>query len=113
MSEIKKRVEEAQKNAITHSSTCHELIQSKGLKSAMEYCAAQGIEPPQCSLEAVSTNADKMRGLAVKMLSETKWWKRRLKNQACQAFEQEQRTNGSVTNFISRESLVHYRANKK
>lgn len=113
MPEIKVRVEEAQKEAVRHSITCYKLIQDKGLEAAIEYCKLQGIIPPQCSLISKTGHAEKMRATAARMLSETKWWKRRLKNQAWQKFETEQRVNGLVTDVISKESLVYYKANKR
>ncbi|QUM85970.1 hypothetical protein [Moritella sp. 28] len=113
MSELKTRVEEAQKEAVTHSITCYKLIQNEGLKVAIEYCESKGIAPPQCSLSANTCHAEKMRSIAARMLSETKWWKRRLKNKEWQEFEAEQRAKGLVTNVISKESLVYYKANKR
>ncbi|MDI5832565.1 hypothetical protein OCF84_21410 (plasmid) [Shewanella xiamenensis] len=113
MTEIDLRIKQETKNAITHSVACEKLIMSGDLKGAIDYCVKQGIEPPQCSLTAQSANADKMRAIAERMLCDTKWWSRRLKRKAMMQFEQEQRENGHVTNFISDESLKHYQANKR
>jgi len=111
--EINKRVEEAIKKAITHSVECDKRIKNDGLHSAIEYCKMQGIEPPQCSLSAQSPNADKQRAIAERMLLETKWWKRRLKNKALQDFEQEQINLGNVTNYISDELSKYNKANRR
>lgn len=113
MSEIDLRIKQKTNNAITHSVACDKLIMNRDLKGAIDYCVKNGIEPPQCSLTAQSANADKMRSIAERMLSDTKWWARRLKRHAMMQFEHEQRANGHVTNYISDESLRHYQANKR
>lgn len=110
--ELKKRVDLAQSFAPKHSLECEKILNAKGLSQALEYCSDQGIAPPECSLTAISTNADKMRAIAARMLCETKWWKRRLKTQTIQAFENEQRINGKVTNYISDATLAYTKANK-
>ncbi|WP_434949785.1 hypothetical protein ACRWQL_00400 (plasmid) [Shewanella sp. HL-SH4] len=113
MSEIELRIKLATKKAITHSVVCEKFIIDGDLKGALDYCVKQGIDAPQCSLTAKSDNADKMRSIAEKMLSESKWWARRLKNQAMMQFEHEQIAQGLVTNCISEESFKHYQANKR
>lgn len=100
------------KNALKHSIECDKIIQTNGLSGALDYCRTQGIEPPQCSLTAQSDNADMQRKKAERMLCETKWWERRLKNQAIQIFESEKISSGQVTNIVSDETLAHYKANK-
>jgi len=111
MHDIAKQVSEVKKTALTHSLNCEQLIVSGGLKAALDYAANQGIKPPECSLEAQSANADKMRTTASRMLCESKWWARRLKNQAVRHVEQEQTNQGKVTNFISDEMLKYQGAN--
>lgn len=113
MSEIDLRINLATKKAITHSVACEKLIMNGDLKGAIDYCVKQGIEAPQCSLAAKSENADKMRSIAERMLSDSKWWTRRLKNLAMMQFENEQRAKGLVTNCISDESFKHYQANRR
>lgn len=110
--ELKRRIEDTEKGAIEHSLVCGRIIDDKGLAAGLEYCQQQGIEPPQCSLTAESANADMLRVKAARMLSETKWWKRRLRNQASMQFELEQMKAGNVTNVISDASLAYYKANK-
>jgi len=70
-----------------------------------------GIEPPQCSLSAKSSNADVQRAKAARMLGESKWWSRRLKNKTIQNFEAKQREVGLVTNSVSDELLKYNKAN--
>ena len=53
-----------------------------------------------------------LRAKASRMLSETKWWVKQLKNKAIQDFEQEQRCQGLVTNYISDELRAYHSANK-
>lgn len=113
MSEIDLRINLATKKAIIHSVACEKFIMNDDLKSAIEYCIKQGIEAPQCSLTAKSENADKMRLIAERMLSESKWWTRRLKGQAMMQFESEKIAKGLVTNCISDESFKHYKANTR
>jgi hypothetical protein len=113
MSEINRRIHLATKNAIVHSVTCEKLIMNNDLKGAIAYCEQQNLEPPQCSLTAASPNAEKMRLIAARMLSETKWWTKRLKNQSIQQFEHELISKGFVTNGISDETLKYHLANKR
>lgn len=113
MSEIDLCIKNATKNALTHSVNCEKLILNGDLKAALDYCSQQGIEPPQCSLTAKSSNADKMRATAARMMSEPIWWSRRLKNQAMQDFELDKIAKGHVTKGISDESLKHYEANRR
>jgi hypothetical protein len=110
MSEIKVLVKKAQEKAVSHSLHCEKVIADSGLVKAMEYAREQGIEPPQCSLTAESSNADKQRAKAARMLSESAWWARRLKKQAEQSYEEVQCDLGKVNNFISDEMLVYQKA---
>jgi hypothetical protein len=111
MSKIKERVNKAQDKAVIHSLHCESLIFSIGLASALEYAREQAIEPPQCSLTAKSSNADKQREKAARMLSESAWWARRLKKQAEQSYEEMQRDAGKVNNLMSDEMLIYQKAN--
>ena len=71
----------------THAYNSSKLIEHSGLESAVEYCKLQRIDPPQCSFTAVSKNADMLRDKARRMLSDEKWWARRLRMQAIQGHE--------------------------
>jgi hypothetical protein len=108
---IKELVNEALKSASVHSLKCEDLICTQSLAKAMEYTESMGIEPPQCSLSAKSSNADVQRAKAARMLGETKWWSRRLENQAIQNFEAKQRELGLVTDSMSDELLKYQNAN--
>lgn len=112
MSKLELQIEEAQSYAEFHARKCSDILASKGLADALEYCEKQGIEPPQCSLTATSANAENLRANAARMLSKEKWWKRRLGNKAGQEIELLQIQSGKVTNFISDESL-EYHVNKR
>ena len=111
--DLKERIDEAEAKASEKAITCDELLRNKGLKEAIAYCNLQGVEPPQCSLTAQSANADRLREKAARMLSETTWWKRRLRNKAKQDFEFEQISKGKVTNVVSDASLRYDTANRK
>ena len=114
MSKLELQVEQAQSYAEFHALKCSEMLVADGLPKALEYCREQGIEPPQCSLTAQSVSAENLRTKAARMLSEAKWWKRRLGSQAGQQFEHQQILEGKVTNFISDESLeFHNRKRRK
>lgn len=113
MSKLEALIDNAQANAEMHAKRCAELIPKNGLAAALEYCQQQGIEPPQCSLTADSSNARMLRETAARMLSETKWWKRRLGNKAGRDFEHRQISLGKVTNIISDESLEYYLSKKR
>ncbi len=114
MSELELKIDEAESCAELHALKCSEILEADGLPEALEYCREQGIEPPQCSLTAQSMNADNLRVKAARMLSEEKWWKRRLGNQAGRKFEHEKILAGEVTSFISEESLeFHNRKRRK
>jgi len=69
-SEIESIVEASQPAAASHAAKCTSLLSSNKLAEAIEYCKAQGIDPPQCSLTAESTNAQKLREIAKGMLSD-------------------------------------------
>jgi hypothetical protein len=109
---IKDLVDEAIKKSASHSAECERLISTIGLTHALSYAENLGIRLPQCSLTAKSRNADILRAKASRMLSETKWWTKQLKNKAVQDFEHEQRCQGLVTNYISDELRVYHSANK-
>lgn len=113
MSELEALIINAQSQAEVHAKYCTDLIHKEGLAAALEYCQQQGIEPPQCSLTADSSNARMLRKKAARMLTETKWWKRRLGNQAGRDFEHRQMLHGKVTNIISDESLEYYLSKKR
>lgn len=110
--ELKKRVADAEGKAVENALACDKIMRNDGLGAAMEFCKSKGIEPPQCSLTAKSPNADNQREKAVRMLSESDWWKRRLRNQAKQVFEHEKITAGNVTNAISDASFEYDKTNR-
>lgn len=83
---LKLFIEERVKQSEKHFKKCLFLIKKEMLKEAIEYCQDQGIKPPQCSLSYESEHANLMRETAKRMLTEEKWWKRRLKNQAIQEY---------------------------
>ena len=112
MTVISDEVKEAKKKALHHSLQCEKLIVECGLKAAIEYAGEQGIEPPQCSLESQSTNADKMRATASRMLCETKWWARRLKNQSLRKSEVRNIKQGLVSDGVSDDLVKYHKANK-
>ncbi|WP_133408167.1 hypothetical protein [Parashewanella tropica] len=113
MVNLELQIEQAESYAELHAQKCSDIISANGLKEALEYCKKQGINPPQCSLTAQSLNADNQRAKAKRMLSEVKWWKRRLGVQAGQTFELKQIQSGKVTDCISNESLEHYKKKRR
>jgi hypothetical protein len=62
-------------------------------------------------LTAESSNADKQRAKAARMLSESAWWARRLKKQVEESYEEMHRDAGKVNNLISDEMLIYQKAN--
>lgn len=80
--------------ALKHSNVCRELLDDNRLADALAYCAAQGVEPPQCSLTADSANADRLRAIAKNMLSDYGWWVKRLKIRAARESEMERIRRG-------------------
>lgn len=113
MSQLKNLVAKEQAQAELHAMNCAELILKNGLVAALKYCQEQGIEPPQCSLTADSSNARMLREKATRMLSETKWWERRLGVKAGRNFEYRQIMEGKVTSVISDETLEYYLSKKR
>ncbi|MDP2716912.1 MULTISPECIES: hypothetical protein [Chromatiaceae] len=107
MSELEYLIEQEQAHAALHANHCSDLIKKEGLASALLYCQLQGIDPPQCSLKAESSNARMLREKAARMLSDIRWWERRLGTKAGRDFEYQQILNGKVTNIISDESLEY------
>lgn len=61
-----------------HATACKALLDAGKLADALAYCAAQRVDPPQCSLTAESPNAHKLRMLAMNHLSDEAWWRKRL-----------------------------------
>jgi len=90
LSQLKNLIAQEQDHAEIHAKHCSELILKNGLAAALKYCLDQGIEPPQCSLTADSTNAKMLREKAARMLCETRWWERRLGVKAGRDFEYRQ-----------------------
>lgn len=115
MSSLKERINAEKAKAAVFAASCEALlvIGGSGLAEAMEFCRGKGIEPPQCSLTAQSLNADLLRMKARRMLSEIKWWSRRLEQKAVIDFENEQRSAGMVTQYVSDELLAYHRSNKR
>ena len=64
--------------ASKHASSCITMLDARNLEGALAYCAAQRIDPPQCSLTANSPNANRLRAKAMEHLSDAKWWQKRL-----------------------------------
>lgn len=65
-------------DATKHATACIALLDAGRLADALTYCAAQRVDPPQCSLTAESPNANKLRMLATNHLSDDAWWLKRL-----------------------------------
>lgn len=99
--EIEAAVEISQQAAESHAAHCAAILLNGRLAEALDYCKAQGIEPPQCSLTAESPNAHRLREKAKGMLSDAGWWKKRLKTKALRDFEHSQIRAGNVTQGIS------------
>lgn len=64
--------------ATKHATACMALLKAGKLAEALAYCAAQRVDPPQCSLTAESPNAHKLRVKAMDHLSDEAWWRKRL-----------------------------------
>lgn len=110
MSKLELNIEHAVSFAGVHANNCRKLIETDGLLSALKYCTVQDVEPPQCSLTANSPNANNLRLKAIRMLSDDKWWARRLEKLEIQKFEQQSRL--SKPQIISNETL-QYQVSKK
>ena len=109
---LETRIAQSSVAADSNAEKCKELIEVGDLGAAIEYCKSAGLEPPQCSLEANSENAQKLRSLAGKKLSDTKWWRKALEQLDIRRYEGEQIAQGKVTNYIS-DGLSSYIAKKK
>lgn len=105
--DVEKLVMEGAKEATKHAASCVKIINEQGLSAALEYCKQQDIDPPQCSLNANSKNAENQRAKASRMLCETRWWTRRLKYQALQRYESNLRRKGE-SNIIENNDLNAY-----
>lgn len=110
---IESAIQDRTNLARNFSNKCVELVNQNKLAEALEFCRNQGIEPPQCSLTAKSINADNQRAKARRMLCEVDWWTRRLKRQAIMDYENAQRSQGQITQFISDELLEYDRKNRR
>jgi hypothetical protein len=64
--------------ATKHATACVALLDAGKLAEALAYCAAQRVDPPQCSLTAESPNAHKLRIEAMDHLADEAWWRKRL-----------------------------------
>lgn len=111
-SEIEKFIEASQQAAESHALNCTKLLTRNQLAEAIDYCKAQGIDPPQCSLTAESPNAQKLREKAKGMLSDESWWRKRLKTKALRDFEQNQIHAGKVIQGVSDAMLEYMTSNK-
>lgn len=65
-------------DASKHSCACIAMLDAGKLADALAYCAAQRVDPPQCSLTAESLNAHRLRMKAMEQLSDETWWRKRL-----------------------------------
>lgn len=61
-----------------HATACKLMFEAGKLAEALAYCAAQQVDPPQCSLTAESPNAHRLRMKAMEHLSDEAWWRKRL-----------------------------------
>jgi len=105
---IEEKISKYIKSAKEYSDNCIAIINSVGLGTALEFCSKKGINPPKCSLSAISSNADLLRKQAKRKLSDKSWWEKRLKQKALMDFESEKIKKGEVTNMISDESHSYY-----
>ena len=110
---LEQEIQAAIATAGEHASNCGEKIAASGLAEAIEYCAAQQIDPPQCSLTAKSANADALRAKAARMLSDISWWERRLERLALGKYEASQFGQGLVTNFVSDATRSYLQSKRK
>lgn len=110
MRDLETSIEEYVSFAGVHAANSYQIIEKHGLEPALEYCKQQGIDPPQCSLTAVSKNADMLRDKAVRMLCDDKWWARRLKKQAMQGHEMYHRMQRPI---IVSDELIEYLKKQK
>lgn len=65
-------------DASKHATACIAMLEAGNLADALAYCAAQRVDPPQCSLTAESPNANRLRMKAMEQLSDDAWWRKRL-----------------------------------
>ena len=65
-------------DASKHATACIAMLESGKLADALDYCAAQRVDPPQCSLTAESPNGHRLRLKAMEQLSDEAWWRKRL-----------------------------------
>lgn len=109
---IQARVDVAVAKSADAARACATLIETQGLSAALAYSQTLNVVPPQCSLTANSANAERLRADAARKLQDSHWWAKLLKQRAIQEFEQEQRVQGKVTNYVSDE-LAEYMANSR
>jgi hypothetical protein len=107
---LEKSINETMSAASSYAHNCFKLIDQGDLAGAIEYCAREGIDPPQCSLTAQSDNATKLRKEAARKLSDQKWWEKSLKTKAIRGHEAGQ--NIPVSDLISKD-LVDYKQKHK
>ena len=112
MPKLESMITEYISTAEVHADKCEMLISEQGLSDAIDYCKNEKIDPPQCSLTAKSSNAENLRAKAKRMLSEVKWWSRKLERKAVQDFELSKKSSGEINGFISDEAFEYWR-NKK
>lgn len=110
---LETRVAQAMASAHTHANNCHSLIAEGSLAAALEYCTREGIDPPQCSLTAQSENANKLRMVTKRKLSDFKWWEKALETKAIRGYEAEQRAQGNVRNYVSDGAAAYYMQKQK
>lgn len=109
---IQSLVDAAVFKADEHAQLCADIADTKGLAAALEYIAAAGLTPPTCSLTAESANAERLRFEARRKLSDPKWWAKSLKQKTLQDFENDQRLQGKVTNFVS-DAMTEYMSRRR
>jgi hypothetical protein len=110
---LETRVAQAVDRATNEAEKCSELIVGGNLGLALEHCRKMGIEPPQCSLEATSEYAIRLRSSAGRKLSDPKWWDKALEKQATRNYENDQFAQGKVTNYVSDGLAEYMRKHKK
>lgn len=109
---LQAQVREAISTASSHAKNCSTLIADCNLAGALEYCKTKNLEPPQCSMTAISENASRLRAVAARKLSDPHWWEKALKTRAIRTYEANQIVRGNVLNFISDELAVHHEKHK-
>ena len=109
---LEKRVKLARANAAEYANHCKLLLANGDLAAALVYCSEASVVRPQCSVTAMTDNAEKLRAVARRKLADLSWWAKNLETEAIRRYELDQISQGRVINYVS-DGLAAYHAKYK